>query len=54
VLTIGKDSKVERPWGQGMHAGPFFGWGDLFVGYLVDSKRRLVAGVHTAIVPGVF
>ncbi|HEY4131886.1 MAG TPA: hypothetical protein VGM50_14800 [Gemmatimonadaceae bacterium] len=52
-ISTGPDDQVGRVWGRGYHAGPFIGWGDFFAGYLIDPKRRIIAGVQKTLIPGV-
>ncbi len=53
LITTGPDGQVGRVWGHGYHAGPFLGWGDFFAGYLIDPRRRIIAGVQKTLIPGV-
>ena len=55
IYTMGpSDQTLSRAWGRGYRAGPFLGWGDLYVGALIDPDHRIVAGVSKQLVPRLF
>jgi len=55
LLAVGpNDASLRRVWGDGSRVGPFFGWGDYFVGYVVGQNRGAVVGTQKFIIPRVF
>jgi hypothetical protein len=55
LLTIGPtDAAATRVWGHGYRAGAFLGWGELFAGYVIDPRHRVVVGIEKQLIPGAF